>query len=96
MELIEIFTDYMPVFMFASLALLLFSGYPVAFLLGGLSIAYGLIGYSFGMFSLIEFFNFVPRVWGGAAENLQMNPSTLRFRMQKLGVQLSDPRRDLA
>ena len=70
MELIEIFTDYMPVFMFASLALLLFSGYPVAFLLGGLSIAYGLIGYSFGMFSLIEFFNFVPRVWGGAAENL--------------------------
>ncbi|MBT3294625.1 MAG: sigma 54-interacting transcriptional regulator [Verrucomicrobia bacterium] len=33
---------------------------------------------------------------GGAAENLQMNPSTLRFRMQKLGVQLSDPRRDLA
>ena len=70
MEFIEIFTEFLPVFMFATLALLLFSGYPVAFLLGGLSIAYGLIGYSLGVFSLIEFFNFVPRVWGGAAENL--------------------------
>jgi len=70
MEFIEIFTEFLPVFMFATLAMLLFSGYPVAFLLGGLSIAYGLIGYGLGVFSLIEFFNFVPRVWGGAAENL--------------------------
>ncbi len=32
---------------------------------------------------------------GGAAERLHMKPSTLRFRMQKLGVRLSTPRRDL-
>jgi len=67
---IELFTEFLPVFMFATLALLLFSGYPVAFLLGGISIAYGLIGYSLGVFQLIEFFNFLPRIWGGAAENL--------------------------
>jgi transcriptional regulator with GAF, ATPase, and Fis domain len=32
---------------------------------------------------------------GGAAELLGMNPSTLRFRMQKLHVRLSKPRRSL-
>jgi len=62
--------DYLPIAMFATLALLLFSGYPVAFILGGLSLLYGLIGYALDMFSLIEFFNFVPRIWGQAAENL--------------------------
>ena len=52
------------------MALLLFSGYPVAFILGGLALLYGLIGYLLGVFSLIEFFNFLPRIWGQAAENL--------------------------
>ena len=62
--------DYLPIAMFITLALLLFSGYPVAFILGGLALLYGLIGYVLGMFSLIEFFNFLPRIWGQAAENL--------------------------
>jgi tripartite ATP-independent transporter DctM subunit len=62
--------DYLPIAMFVTLALLLFSGYPVAFILGGLALLYGLIGYLLGMFSLIEFFNFLPRIWGQAAENL--------------------------
>ncbi|MGH6916434.1 MAG: TRAP transporter large permease, partial [Geminicoccaceae bacterium] len=62
--------DYLPIAMFLTLALLLFSGYPVAFILGGLALLYGLIGYAFGAFSLIEFFNFLPRIWGQAAENL--------------------------
>ena len=70
MELIDIVIDYLPMFMFVSLALLLFTGYPVAFILGGLSLLYGFIGYALGMFSLIEFFNFLPRIWGQAAENL--------------------------
>ena len=62
--------DYLPIFMFLTLAILLFSGYPVAFVLGGIAINFGLIGYALGMFSLIEFFNFLPRIWGQAAENL--------------------------
>jgi tripartite ATP-independent transporter DctM subunit len=62
--------DYLPIAMFVTLALLLFSGYPVAFILGGLALLYGLVGYALGVFSLIEFFNFVPRIWGQAAENL--------------------------
>ncbi|ANW05995.1 C4-dicarboxylate ABC transporter [Bradyrhizobium icense] len=56
--------------MFLTLATLLFSGYPVAFILGGVALLFGLIGYFLGVFQLIEFFNFVPRIWGQAAENL--------------------------
>ncbi|MEX2617949.1 MAG: TRAP transporter large permease subunit [Alphaproteobacteria bacterium] len=70
MELIDIIIDFLPLFMFASLAILLFSGYPVAFILGGLSLIYGFIGYAFDIFSIVEFFNFLPRIWGQAAENL--------------------------
>ena len=70
MVLIDFVKDYLPMFMFASLAILLFTGYPVAFLLGGLALMYGFIGYALDMFSIIEFFNFLPRIWGQAAENL--------------------------
>jgi tripartite ATP-independent transporter DctM subunit len=69
-ELLWFVQDYLPIAMFVTLALLLFSGYPVAFILGGLALLYGLIGYALDMFSLIEFFNFLPRIWGQAAENL--------------------------
>jgi tripartite ATP-independent transporter DctM subunit len=62
--------DHLPLAMFLTLAILLFSGFPVAFILGGLALLYGLLGYLLGVFSLIEFFNFLPRIWGGAAENL--------------------------
>ncbi len=69
-ELLFVIQEFLPIFMFMSLALLLFTGYPVAFILGGLALLYGLIGYFLGVFALIEFFNFVPRIWGQAAENL--------------------------
>ena len=69
-ELLYLVQDFLPIVMFTTLACLLFTGFPVAFILGGLALLYGLIGYFLEMFSLIEFFNFVPRIWGGAAENL--------------------------
>ncbi len=62
--------DFLPIVMFLTLAIFLFSGFPVAFILGGLAMLFGLIGYLLGVFSLIEFFNFLPRIWGQAAENL--------------------------
>jgi len=62
--------DFLPMFMFLTLACLLFSGFPVAFILGGLALLYGLLGYFLQVFSLIEYFNFMPRIWGQAAENL--------------------------
>jgi len=62
--------DYLPILMFLTLATLLFSGFPVAFILGGIALTFGLIGYFIDSFSLVEFFNFLPRAWGQAAENL--------------------------
>ncbi len=69
-ELLRSVQEFLPIFMFLTLAILLFTGFPVAFILGGLALLYGLIGYFLGSFSLIEFFNFLPRIWGQAAENL--------------------------
>ncbi len=62
--------DYLPAFMFLALGILLFSGYPVAFVLSGIGLAFGLVGIYFDVFSFIQFFNIVPRIWGGIAENL--------------------------
>ncbi|MDH3476028.1 MAG: TRAP transporter large permease subunit, partial [Rhodospirillales bacterium] len=62
--------DYLPLFMFAALGTLLFCGYPVAFVLGGIGLAFGFIGMYFEVFDFIQFFNLAPRIWGGIAENL--------------------------
>jgi len=62
--------DYLPLFMFAALGILLFSGYPVAFVLGGVGLAFGFIGMYFDVFQFIMFFNLESRIWGGIAENL--------------------------
>ena len=64
------FVELLPVFMFLALALLLFSGYPVAFVLGGVGLFFGFIGIHYEVFSLIEFFNILSRIWGGVCENL--------------------------
>jgi tripartite ATP-independent transporter DctM subunit len=69
-DVLEFVREYLPMFMFLSLGVLLFSGYPVAFVLGGTALLFGFLGYLLGTFKLIEFFNFVPRIWGQAAENL--------------------------
>ena len=60
--------DFLPLFMFFTLGVLLFSGYPVAWVLGGVGVAYGAIGMYFGVFTFIEYFNIVSRIWGSAAE----------------------------
>ena len=69
-ELLDTVREFLPIVMFLTLAFLLFTGFPVAFILGGLAMLFGLIGYFLGVFKIIEFFNFMPRIWGQAAENL--------------------------
>ena len=64
------FITLLPIFMFISLAILLFSGFPVAFILGGVGLMFGFIGIYYDVFSLIEFFNILSRIWGGVCENL--------------------------
>jgi tripartite ATP-independent transporter DctM subunit len=69
-EMLHKAQEFLPILMFLTLGVLLFSGYPVAFILGGLALIFGLLGFFLGTFKLVHFFNFVPRIWGQAAENL--------------------------
>ncbi|GIR30756.1 MAG: hypothetical protein CM15mP45_00520 [Deltaproteobacteria bacterium] len=55
MELMDFIVDFLPLFMFLMMGAMLFSGYPVAFILGGVSITFGLLGFAFDVFSLNEF-----------------------------------------
>jgi tripartite ATP-independent transporter DctM subunit len=61
--------EHLSVFLFITLAVLLFSGYPVAFVLGGIAIFFGAIGILFDVFQPMQFFNLLPRIWGGVAAN---------------------------
>lgn len=61
--------QHLSAFLFVVLAVLLFTGYPVAFVLGGIAILFGAIGMAFGVFEPMMFFNLLPRIWGGIAAN---------------------------
>jgi tripartite ATP-independent transporter DctM subunit len=61
--------EHLAVFLFILLAALLFTGYPVAFVLGGIAIFFGAIGIVFDVFQPMQFFNLLPRIWGGIAAN---------------------------
>ena len=52
-EILPLIQEYLPMFMFVALGVLLFSGYPVAFVLGGVAIVFGLLGYMIGTFRLV-------------------------------------------
>jgi tripartite ATP-independent transporter DctM subunit len=61
--------QHLSVLMFVVLGVALFSGLPVGFVLGGVGILFGLLGILLDQFQPIQFFNFLPRVWGGVAAN---------------------------
>ncbi len=64
------FAEYLPIFMFVALGLLLFTGFPVAFILGGVGLAFAFIGMALGEFQFI-FLKLLPsRIFGGVMENL--------------------------
>ncbi|MGE0846095.1 MAG: TRAP transporter large permease subunit [Flavobacteriaceae bacterium] len=62
--------EILPLLMFAALAVLLFSGFPVAFVLGGIGLAFGFIGIAFDEFTVYQFGSIPSRIFGGIAENL--------------------------
>ncbi|WP_223476287.1 TRAP transporter large permease [Oricola indica] len=63
---------YLPALMFASLAIFLFSGFPVAFVLGGIGLGFGFIAYWIDpwLFDLAQFGALPSRIFGAIAENL--------------------------
>jgi len=64
--------ELLPIFMFLALAILLFSGYPVAFVLGGVGFGFALLAISIDpfLFDWPQFGSIPSRVFGGIAENL--------------------------
>lgn len=62
--------DLLPLLMFPVLALFLFTGYPVAFVLGGVGLLFGLIGMGLDIFNFKEFFLINSRIFGGVVENI--------------------------
>jgi tripartite ATP-independent transporter DctM subunit len=59
----------LPILMFTFLLVVMFSGYPVAYVLGGTALVFGLVGYEFEVFRFVEFYNITARIWGSVAEN---------------------------
>lgn len=64
--------EILPFLMFATLALLLFSGFPVAFILGGVGLSFALIGHWVDpwLFDWPQFNAIPARVFGSIADNL--------------------------
>jgi len=62
--------ELLPLFMFAALALLLFTGFPVAFVLGGIGLAFWLLAVAIGIENPLSFFLVVGRIFGGVVDNL--------------------------
>jgi tripartite ATP-independent transporter DctM subunit len=60
---------HLSLILFVVLAVALFCGFPVAFVLGGIAILFGAIGILLDVFQPVQFFNLLPRVWGTAASN---------------------------
>jgi len=67
--MLDWFIDHLSVVMFAVLTFIMFCGYPVAFVLGGIGLAFGGLGILFDVFNPIQFFNIIPRIWGQAVQN---------------------------
>jgi len=62
--------ELLPVLMFVTLGFLLFSGFPVAWVLGGVGLGFGLIGIAADELAFIQFSTLPSRIFGGVMENL--------------------------
>jgi TRAP-type mannitol/chloroaromatic compound transport system permease large subunit len=62
--------ELLPLLMFIALAFLLFSGFPVAWVLGGVGLGFGLIGIAADELAFIKFSKLPSRIFGGVMENL--------------------------
>jgi tripartite ATP-independent transporter DctM subunit len=59
--------DNLALVMFVVMFFVIFSGYPVAFVLGGTALVFAVIGWAFDAFPFIGLSNIILRMWGGVA-----------------------------
>ncbi len=86
--------DFLPLLMFAALALFLFSGYPVAFVLGGVGLGFWLLAVGLGLHSEASFFLVVSRIYG-AVVTKQMLVAIPMFIFMGMMLEKSGIARDL-
>jgi tripartite ATP-independent transporter DctM subunit len=67
--MIQFIADHLAVIMFLVLTFIMFCGYPIAFVLGAIGIAFGYLGVVFGVFNMVQFSNLLPRIYGQGVEN---------------------------
>ena len=65
--MIDWLVDNLALIMFVSMFFFIFIGYPVAFIMGGLALAFALLGAWAGTFNLIGISDVVLRMWAGVA-----------------------------
>ena len=61
--------DHLAVLMFLVLTFIMFVGYPVAFVLGGVALGFGALGIMFDVFRPAQFGSLMPRIFGQAVQN---------------------------
>lgn len=59
--------DHLALIMFVSMFVVVFLGYPVAFIMGGLALIFAILGTWLGVFQIIGLSDIVLRMWGGVA-----------------------------
>ena len=65
----EWFADHLAVLMFLTLTVIMFVGYPVAFVLGATGVFFALLGIWAGVFRPNQFASLLPRIYAQAVEN---------------------------
>jgi tripartite ATP-independent transporter DctM subunit len=59
--------DNLALIMFVAMFFVIFCGYPVAFVMGGMALLFAVTGWLLGVFSFIGLYDIVLRMWGGVA-----------------------------
>jgi tripartite ATP-independent transporter DctM subunit len=65
----EWLADHLALVMFFALLAFMFLGFPVAFVLGGVALGFGVIGIFLDVFRPAQFGTLIPRIWGQAVQN---------------------------
>jgi tripartite ATP-independent transporter DctM subunit len=65
--MLDWFADHLALIMFVGMFFVIFCGYPVAFVMGGMAMAFALLGWMLGVFNMIGLYDVVLRMWAGVA-----------------------------
>jgi tripartite ATP-independent transporter DctM subunit len=65
--MLEWFADNLALVMFVTMFFVIFCGYPVAFVMGGMGLLFAALGWVLGVFPIASLSNILLRMWGGVA-----------------------------